>query len=256
MASILWGVSWLLSNMNERQKELFGKIIEEYIRLAQPIASGHLQKKGGLSISAATIRNEMTKIEEEGYIYQPFTSAGRVPTEKGYRFYIKNFLRSQKPNKEFQKFLKRIKMEDKDSYEKLIKRVAKIISQASKGMVVVGFAPQDIYYTGIRNLFSQPEFVRQKLIFSLSEIIDHFDESVEKLFEIIDEFTDASFGPNKFFPRLKILIGRDNPISRQCSIIVMRYKVRELEGLFGILGPIRMDYNRNIALLRCVQNLI
>src|SRR4030043_1192300 len=78
--------------MNERQKKLLNLIINEHINPAEPVGSGILVEKTGLEVSPATVRNEMADLEKEGFIYQPHTSAGRVPTEKGYQFFVDNFV--------------------------------------------------------------------------------------------------------------------------------------------------------------------
>ncbi len=74
--------------ITDRQADILNEIIKEYIKLASPVSSHSLEKKKGLNISSATIRNEMQKLTDEGYLCQPHTSAGRLPTDKGYRFFV------------------------------------------------------------------------------------------------------------------------------------------------------------------------
>src|SRR5262245_3314664 len=74
--------------LDERKTAILRAVVEEYIETAQPVGSGHVASSGDLAVSAATIRNEMGALERDGYLQQPHTSAGRVPTEKGYRFYV------------------------------------------------------------------------------------------------------------------------------------------------------------------------
>ena len=83
--------------MEERQQKLLKIIVKEYIKTAEPISSGLLVQKFRLPYSPATVRAELVKLEEEGYIHQPHTSAGRVPTEKAYQFYVENFLSAKNP---------------------------------------------------------------------------------------------------------------------------------------------------------------
>lgn len=77
--------------MLDRKHKLLNSIIDEYIASAEPVGSGLLVEKYSLKVSPATVRNEMMELEKEDYIYQPYTSAGRVPTEKGYKFYVDNY---------------------------------------------------------------------------------------------------------------------------------------------------------------------
>lgn len=74
--------------LDERKASILRAVVEEYIQTAQPVGSGHVAKAPGVGVSPATVRNEMAVLEDEGYLHQPHTSAGRVPTDKGYRFFV------------------------------------------------------------------------------------------------------------------------------------------------------------------------
>ncbi len=78
--------------ITERQGEILNRIVKEYITLAEPVSSQLLEKKHKFGLSPATIRNEMQKLTDDGYLLQPHTSAGRVPTDKGYRFFVDKLL--------------------------------------------------------------------------------------------------------------------------------------------------------------------
>ena len=88
--------------LTERRQKLLRVIIDEYVSTAQPIGSHTLVEKYGLGVSSATIRNEMAQLEEEGYIAQPHTSAGRVPTDTGYRYYVEALMREEQVPPELQ----------------------------------------------------------------------------------------------------------------------------------------------------------
>lgn len=74
--------------LDERKASILRAVVEEYIQTAQPVGSGHVAKAPGINVSSATIRNEMAALEGDGYLAQPHTSAGRIPTEKGYREFV------------------------------------------------------------------------------------------------------------------------------------------------------------------------
>jgi heat-inducible transcriptional repressor len=74
--------------LDERKTAILGAVVQEYIATAQPVGSGHIAKKPGVEVSSATVRNEMAVLEQEGFLVQPHTSAGRIPTDKGYRFFV------------------------------------------------------------------------------------------------------------------------------------------------------------------------
>jgi heat-inducible transcriptional repressor len=83
------------AGLSERQERILRAIVEDYIRDAAPVASEALVREHGLQVSSATVRNEMVELEAEGYIYQPHTSAGRIPTERGYRYFVQRLMREQ-----------------------------------------------------------------------------------------------------------------------------------------------------------------
>ena len=82
-------------DLSERKLKILQAIVGDYIRSAEPVGSRTLSKKYDMGISAATIRNEMSDLEEMGYIQQPHTSAGRIPSDKGYRFYVDQIMQEK-----------------------------------------------------------------------------------------------------------------------------------------------------------------
>lgn len=226
--------------MNERQKKLLNLIISEHIQTAEPVGSGFLVEKGGLDVSSATVRNEMADLEKEGFIYQPHTSAGRVPTEKGYHFFVDNFVEKREIKatwrKSFEEVLK-LKLEK----DQLLKNLAKTAVELADATVIVAFDKDNIYYTGLSNLFKKPEFSEQNMIYNISQAIDHLDDKVAKLFHKIN--------------KVQVLIGKENPFGEDCSSILGHYQMKDKSnGLFIILGPKRMDYNKNLALVEYIKN--
>ncbi len=231
--------------MRERGKKLLNCIIKEHIRTTQPVGSDLLVDKHGLKISPATIRNEMAELERQGYLTHPYTSAGRIPTEKGYYFYLENFLKEKKLDDKLKKNLKKVRRQlTKKSPQFILKKMAKILAELSKETILVAFNFNDVYFTGLTNLFRHPEFRELDLICSISQIIDHFDERMGDMFDTMDQ-------------EIKILAGSENPFSNKCSVIISEWHFsKSLKGVIGILGPMRMDYDRNISLLKYIKELI
>lgn len=94
----------MVENLDNRKKRILQAIIEEYIDTAEPVSSGNLVKE--LNCSSATIRNEMAELERVGFIEKPYTSAGRIPSQKGYRYYIDELLRDDKLTKKEMQYIK------------------------------------------------------------------------------------------------------------------------------------------------------
>ena len=221
----------------DRQKSILRKIIETFVKDAQPLASGVLVNKMKDKVSSATMRNEMVTLEKEGYIFQPHTSAGRVPTEKAYQFYIENYLNKSKGLSEMEKKVLQ-EIENQEGEDRVrIKNFAKKIAALSKQGVMVTFSACDNYYTGLSNIFAQPEFSSADLVINLSKIIDQMDSNIIDLDE-------------KDFDEPEILIGSKNPIGCDCSIVVFKYELGKYRGIIALIGPMRMNYQKNYALIK------
>ncbi len=226
--------------ISDRKKLILETILKEYLKTATPVSSGVLVEKYKLDISTATVRNEMMELEEEGYIYQPHTSAGRVPTEMAYELFLPD-IKDNKKRRELKETENEI-LENLFKAEELAQRqTAKAIAEMSGGAVFWAFHKNDLYYTGLSNLFAQPEFSRVDMVCDVSAIIDRLEEIIDEIFEEIEEGE-------------QILIGSKNPFGNFLSTVLVKYKNNNVSGIFGILGPMRMDYARNLALVEFIKN--
>lgn len=228
--------------MLDRQSRLLNYTVRNYIKTAQPVGSNLLMKKSGMKISSATIRNELLELETNGYLYQPHTSAGRVPTEKGYKFWLKNFFKDKELKKEKRFILSEAKRRFRLNEERQIKELAKVVAELAHVTVIIGFAKHSFYYTGISHLFSQPEFREYDLVCNISEIVDCLDEKASEFFKITNK-TDGD---------AIILVGSDNPLSADCSVVVNNFN----GNLFVLFGLIRMNYEENVAIIKYLKNII
>jgi len=222
--------------MDERKRIILNTIIKEHIKTGAPVGSGVLVDKYRLDLSPATVRNEMAELEAEGYIKQPHTSAGRVPTDKAYGLFVVNLKDKQLSPKEEESLNKILHTSDEANFKQTAKEMARI----SQTAVFWAFHKNNLYYTGISNLFSQPEFAQPNLIYDISTIIDRMDEIIDEIFSDIKDEPE-------------ILVGAANPFCDFCSTILIKYKKSGKTGLFGILGPMRMDYEKNLALIKFVS---
>ncbi len=114
-----------MQELDERKTKILETIIRNYFESGEPVGSRTISKDGALNVSSATIRNEMSDLEEMGYIVQPHTSSGRIPTDKGYRFYVNRLM--EKQNDEMTEF-KELMIERVDRTELLLKQLAKILA--------------------------------------------------------------------------------------------------------------------------------
>jgi len=225
--------------MDSRQEQLLLSIIEEYVQSKEPVGSKLLSEKYELHVSPATIRNDMAALEDEGYIAQPHISAGRVPTERAYRFWIEHTTLNDLEKKEQQIYAREWRGR---AGEDEIKAIARALSDRADNTVVVAFSTHDFYYTGLSALFSQPEFSVQASTVSMARMIDHLDRILEGLVAKIHERT--------------VLLGKDNPFSSDCGFVGTPLKRKHGTGCIGILGPMRMDYPRHMSRMRFLDELI
>ena len=226
--------------MEARQENLFRIITGEYIQSACPVGSGLVVEKYFPELSSATVRNDMAELEEKGLIFQPHVSAGRIPTLEGYRYYVENFVGEGDLNEDNKNKLQQLNSQlefDRESIKKLAKELAELSQEA----IVVGFSPLDVFYTGISNLFAQEEFKQAELVVDVSTVIDQMDEIIDKIF-------------NKLSLGAQVLIGPQNPFGDFLSTVLVKYNWQNQSGIFGILGPLRMDYEKNIALANYIKN--
>ncbi|MCX6785014.1 MAG: hypothetical protein NTV81_03750 [Candidatus Komeilibacteria bacterium] len=216
--------------MEERQQKLFVEIVKENIRTAEPVGSKSLAGHRGLEYSSATLRNEMADLEKDGLLTQPHTSAGRVPTETGWKYYVEHFVGLGKLAAAEEKIISTLMAELKD--EQALKELAKKIAELSKNAVLVSLDKNSFYYTGLGHLLGQPEFLSPDRVYDVGQIIDHFDTVLTDLLVKLS--------------KVEIYIGSDNPCDPQCSLVaapIGRHRV------LGILGPCRMNYERNVGLV-------
>ncbi|WP_426447845.1 heat-inducible transcriptional repressor HrcA [Paenibacillus sp. S-38] len=124
--------------LTERQRQILSAIVDDYIRSAEPVGSRSISKRGNVGFSPATIRNEMSDLEEMGFLEQPHTSAGRIPSHKGYRYYV-DHLMTYAENQEFQEvdLIKRFFADKMQEMERIIQQVAMILSNLTSYTSIV-----------------------------------------------------------------------------------------------------------------------
>ena len=223
--------------MDPRKEQLLQLVVENYIDTAEPVGSKFLSENNGLQVSGATIRNELRVLEEEGFLTHPHTSAGRIPTEAGYKFYVENIMKPKAINTKIKDTMDSLFHASEESRK--VKEIGKFVAEQGNNAVIIAINQDHIYYTGISNLFSQPEFRDFAHVAHVSNIFDQCEERIGDLYNLVDENTT-------------ILIGSNNPFGSACSLVVTRTKDG---GLFALMGPIRMDYNKTFGLINHIQTL-
>jgi len=244
--------------LTNRQEKLINIIIEEYIKTAEPISSKALVMSRFFHLSSATIRNEMNDLEQMGFLAQLHTSGGRVPTDRAYRFYVDNLIGSDDfdINSSWQKRVDLVLAHTGNDPRDINKTVAQLLSDLSDNIIITGISEQDDFYkTGLASLFELPEFREINKVFRMTSFFDEFD----RVFDQIEaEFFGAIRAVNSS-EDINIFIGHENrhPSIKDETVMTVRYNLpRHLTGSLTLIGPTRMDYKKNIGLVRYTTDKI
>lgn len=233
----------------DRRSEILKAIIEHFVQTAEPVGSQTILVSYKFSVSPATIRNDMAFLEKEGLIFQPHTSSGRVPTDQGYRIFVDEMADYEKARKDARKALVRVTQSYK--VEKAREKIYDAVSLLARATENASFATlpdnRRTFYLGFSNMLKQPEFASDSI--SASQVIEVFEKS--------DNFVNILRNLD-IKEKARIFIGKENAIPQiqSCSIVVVKYKVEGYEGYLGLLGPTRMQYAFNMAILEEVKKLL
>ncbi len=228
--------------MQDRQLQLLKGLVDMYVQTAEPVGSQALLDYCNLNVSSATVRNDLKVLEQEGYVSSPHTSAGRVPTAKAYRYYVEHCIAPVVSQE-----VLGVAQEHATVADPVVrtKAFAKALAVQINQAVFVVISPEQLYYTGLSHLFSQPEFADQGSVQNVTRLLDRFDEVVHDLFGLVED------------KDMHVHIGPGNPFGDVCSIMHIPCEITAgQKSLFGILGPTRMDYNTTIGVMKCVKEFL
>jgi heat-inducible transcriptional repressor len=221
--------------MTERQKQILRAIVEQYAEVAAPVGSSLLAKV--FNVSSATIRAEMAELERLGLITQPHTSAGRIPTDKGYRFYVNDLTESDAlPGSRSEKALA-TRVQDGGLPERTIRNAVDTLVDLTHNLGLATIGDQ-LYMSGLSNLFGQPEFIRGSQVQQVARLLDNLEPWLREA------------APNE---PLSVYIGSENPIGRTAgvSLIISRFRSPYSDHSYiGTLGPTRQSYREVMSLVR------
>lgn len=229
-------------NLTERQREILFAIIEEYAEMAAPVGSVTLAKV--FDVSSATIRAEMAKLEEMGLIASPHTSAGRIPTDAGYRLYVNSL--TEEVDEEIDRedrLLDRgehaiaVRINAQSRADATIRAAVDSLVDLTGNLGLATIGGQ-LYLAGISRLFTQPEFVDTARVQAVAKLLDNLEPWLR----------EAAPGEP-----LNIFIGHENPIGKTSEVSLIISKFRSPfsdKSYIGVLGPTRQNYSRVMGLVR------
>ena len=248
--------------ITQRQKEILNQIVEEYAETACPVGSVTLARL--FHVSPATIRAEMARLESFGLIAQPHTSAGRVPTDAGYRFYVNNLytyeddfyeagisclmgmpdLRMIEDGKLGRsKYAMDRRATSQTQADAAIREAVDTLVELTGNLGLATIGGQ-LYLSGISKLFMQPEFSDTKRVQAVAKLLDNLEPWLR----------EAAPGE-----ALNIFIGHENPIGKnsEVSLIVSKFRSPFSDNSYvGVLGPTRQNYSKVMSLVKHAGSML
>ena len=230
--------------LRERQHSILDALVREHVRTARPVASQEIAHHFGKKLSSATIRNEMLELDESGYLEQPYTSAGRIPSDKGYRFFVDHLGEIGLSGRD-QSAIKRIFQADGE--DEFLRELGKTFARLSGAYTAVGIDEDSLFYeTGFSEVLDEPEFRDPEYVRVFGRLIDFLDEQIASLAADFDE------------GRERVFIGKENPLreGRFYSMVISSWKhPAGFSGHLTMVGPKRMDYEKMFSLIRYLREI-
>jgi len=234
--------------LTARQTQILKALIDEYIETAEPVGSEALEKKYNLGVSPATIRNEMVDLTRVGYLRQPHTSAGRIPSSKAMKFYIDQLMEERQMSVSEEVQAKEDVWDARDNLDALLEEATHALAQRTQNLAIGVMENEDkVWHSGYANVFANPEFADLSLCSSLFSLLEEQRRLMDLFFKRDEPPSpiEVLFGEELGWPNL-------SPI----GVVATHFNIRGKNGALGVIGPARLSYSRVIPILRYFGNLI
>lgn len=235
-------------NHQERKDTILGIVIEEYIKTSTPISSSHIAQEYSMDLSSATIRNILAELESYGHLTHPHTSAGRVPTQIGYRYYVDNLMKEIQLLEAERKKIQGEYKKGIAELEGLLEKTTEIISELTHytTFVSVDGVAQKVFCRGSSFVVDYPQYHDLNKIGNILRML----EEKKRLLGLINRDLEK---------KIEFYIGQEISCSEidECSLAISSFKKENgPSGRIAVLGPTRMDYERVGSTLDYVTSLI
>lgn len=232
--------------LTDRQAIILKAVIEEYTATAEPVGSVTLEKKYDLGISPATIRNEMVTLTKTGFLQQPHTSAGRIPTPMALKYYVRELIKEEDMSVAEEVAVKEKVWDHRFEIDKFLKEITRALAQKTKTLAVACTSQGSLYHAGHAYILENPEF---------------YDIDVAReVLSMIDEFAliNAIFSKATGDETIHILVGDDldNDMFYNLGLVFVDFSAGDVNGYLGIIGPSRLNYPTIIPTIRYFGDLV
>lgn len=231
--------------ISERQQAILRAVVEEFMKSAQAVGSSSIVSQYDVDVSPATVRNEMVDLADKGYLTKSHLSSGRVPTDLGLRYFVKEMMEEEKLGN-LDEVNVRIKVyRDRFDEEKLMSQVLDFLS-AETGYAALSLVDETLRYRGMSSLLDYEELRDIDVL----EMILRLLESSSLLQRVFTRYGSDS---------VSVLIGQECDLKglRQCSVVFSQFDYfGGKKGYLGVLGPRRMRYSRVIPSVKVVRGML
>ncbi|MEA1909520.1 MAG: hypothetical protein U9M89_00625 [Patescibacteria group bacterium] len=228
---------------NRRKQDVLKTIVETFVHTGQPVGSLQVVEQLPYEVSSATVRNDMTELTGLDLLSQPHTSAGRIPTDKGYRNYVKVIAEERKELSRKQQVALESHLHKLRNLQDKFRQAARMLAEMSGNIGLLVDDAQNVYVAGLGNVVKLPEFSNEKFRNNLMEVLDQPELLAKQLRQISDH------------REIKVLIGQDNPRFDQTTVVVSQFGPKGRK-VISIIGPTRMDYNKALPLVNHMKKIL
>jgi len=238
-----------MADLTSRQIDILKAIVEEFIETARPVGSESLEKKYNFGVCPATLRNEMAKLTQMGYLTKAHSSSGRTPTSMGLKFYVRQLMTPRKLSVSEEVGVKEKIWDFQHDFAALLREATKELSRRSRRMALAATSQGNLFFAGIANLLDEPEFWDIDVAKVTLQLVDRPDFWMR----IMGTAFSAS-GQEE--PHL--FIGHDfgEELLESCGMVIQDYESGPYRGIIGVIGPARQHYAEIIPLIDYFAQLI
>ncbi|OGK20507.1 hypothetical protein A2866_03915 [Candidatus Roizmanbacteria bacterium RIFCSPHIGHO2_01_FULL_39_8] len=237
-----------MDDLSPRQIDILRTIIQEYTETGEPVGSEILEKKYKLGVSPATVRNEMVGLAKKGYLKKTHFSSGRVPSAKGFRFYINRLMKTKDLSTTDEVSYKNSIWDERSESHRLLQQATKVLAEKTGLLSLSATNLGDVYYAGIGNLLNKPEFLNldlSKNLFDLLDQVNYWERILDKFYRVEEEIM-YMLGEEDF---------RD-PVFEPCASVFCEFEGQKIKGIIGVVGPKRMYYEEVSPQIRYISQLL
>ena len=245
--------------LTARQTQILKSVVDEYIATAEPVGSEAIEKKYNLGVSPATIRNEMASLMKMGFVRQPHTSSGRMPTPKAMKFYIDQLMDERQMSladiglKTDLDVAEEVKVKEevmgaKDDLDEVLEEATHELASVTNSLAIAAMGDNDkVWSAGYSNVFDNPEFTNLEASTALFSFLEEVKMMHELFFERMTGTSpvEVIFGEELGWPGF-------NPV----CVVGTRFDLMGRHGALGVIGPARLPYPRVIPVVRYFRDLL